>query len=136
MQLGSVQANEANEGSEVEDVNLKERLDAAVNEFKQSTIAWGVERAALLQDRDVLLQEIDDVRAIKGLEKFNFVSSLPTIEIPPSEEMFAELVIDTTGMARLSAEQAMASNDINRMRDEIAHQVCHTCLLCFDVFSL
>lgn len=92
-------------------------------EFTKSTAEWGIERAALLQDRDLLLQEIDDIRAIKGLEKFNFVSALPTIEIPPSEDMMAEL-IDTTGRARLAAEQAMASNDINRMRDEIAHQVC------------
>lgn len=32
-------------------------------------------------------------------------------------------LIDSTGRARLAAEQAIASNDINRMKAELRHQV-------------
>lgn len=32
-------------------------------------------------------------------------------------------LIDSTGRARLAAEQAIASNDIKRMKEELRHQV-------------
>ena len=32
-------------------------------------------------------------------------------------------LIDSTGRARLAAEQAIASNDVNRMKAELRHQV-------------
>ena len=102
--------------------SLQDRLTNAIDQFKKATAEWCTERAALIQDRELLLQEIDDVRAIKGLEKFEFVSALPIEEVP-SKEVVKEL-LDSSSRARISAEEAVASEDPERMCEEIFHQVC------------
>ena len=100
---------------------LQTRLAEVVTEFRKATADWGKERAALFEDRSLLLQEVDDLRAIKGLEKFEFVSSLPPVDMP-DEKAVPEL-IDTSGRARIAAEQAIASNDLERLKEELLHQV-------------
>ena len=106
---------------EVGPEQLQTRLSDVVAQFKSAAADWAKERAALFEDRSLLLQEVDDLRAIKGLEKFEFVSALPPVDMP-DEKAVPEL-IDTSGRARIAAEQAIASNDVERLKEELLHQV-------------
>jgi hypothetical protein len=85
-----------------------------------------VEKSALLREKEKLQREII------GLRKHRLSDTMDDMELSVNESFGAESLnesgivfklIDSTGRARLAAEQAIASNDIRRMKEELKHQV-------------
>jgi hypothetical protein len=105
---------------------IHSQLNVITQEYKVASKHWAVEKSALLRDKEKLQREIISLR------KHRLSDTMDDMELSVNESFGAESLnesgvvfklIDSTGRARLAAEQAIASNDIRRMKEELKHQV-------------
>jgi len=93
-----------------------------IADLKKAEAAWQIERAELIRERDMLRVEVVELeeRLNEEATPIRPVVAVETASISNSE---VAALIDTTGRARLAAEQAIESEDINMMKEELMHQL-------------
>lgn len=127
-QLKNSQTNDIDSyGSGGQVTAIHAQLTNLTQEYKNASKDWSIEKSALLREKEKLQREIISLRKhrlsdtvddmdINGEDDNNVNQSL-------NESGIIFKLIDSTGRARLAAEQAISSNDINRMKAELRHQV-------------
>ena len=125
-ELSKEVANISDDGPTGQVSAIHSQLNVITQEYKTATKNWAVEKSALLREKEKLQREIISLR------KHRLSDTMNDMELSVNESFGEESLnesgvvfklIDSTGRARLAAEQAIASNDIRRMKEELKHQV-------------
>jgi hypothetical protein len=113
------------------------QLNVITQEYKTASNSWLAEKSALLREKDKLQREVIalrkhrlsdtmddlDMSAHDSLGGSDGAGGAGTTGGSLNESGVVFKLIDSTGRARLAAEQAIASNDMKRMKEELKHQV-------------
>jgi hypothetical protein len=132
--IASRELESSQEGSSSGQVTaIHAQLNVITQEYKNATNSWLVEKSALLRDKDKLQREIILLRKHRLSDTYDDMdmSAAGSLDGGGAGDSTASLnesgvifkLIDSTGRARLAAEQAIASNDLKRMKEELKHQV-------------